>query len=136
MDINFFMKTKAIKQKVKFKVSPHDVYEALMDSEKHGAFSGAPANISRDIGGKINAYGEWIEGENTELVPDKKIVQKWRGKDWPSGVFSIATFSLKKVSDGTELTFTHKGVPDEFYDHIEKGWEEHYWSKMRKFFGE
>jgi len=29
------MKTKSIKQTVAFKVSPHEVYEALMDSKKH-----------------------------------------------------------------------------------------------------
>lgn len=33
--------TKTIEQSVTFNASPHDVYEALMDSEKHSQFTGA-----------------------------------------------------------------------------------------------
>lgn len=89
------MKTKTIRQIVVFKASPHDVYEALMDSKKHSKFTGAKAIISREVGGKINAYDGYIEGVNVELVPDKKIVQKWRGSDWPEGHYSTATFELE-----------------------------------------
>ena len=35
--------TKTIEQTVEFSASPHEVYEALMDSEKHSAFTGAKA---------------------------------------------------------------------------------------------
>ena len=37
--------TKTIEQTVTIKANPHDVYEALMDSEKHSQFTGAPADI-------------------------------------------------------------------------------------------
>ena len=42
--------TKTIEQSVTFNASPHDVYEALMDSEKHSQFTGAKALISREVG--------------------------------------------------------------------------------------
>jgi activator of HSP90 ATPase len=105
---------------VTLKVSPHEVYEALMDSRKHSKFTGEEASISREVGGKFSAYGEYITGVNLELVPDKKIVQSWRGKDWPEGHYSKATFYLEKIKDGTRLTFTQTGVPDEQYDEISK----------------
>lgn len=41
--------TKTIEQTVTFKAVPHDVYEALMDSEKHSEFTGARANISQEV---------------------------------------------------------------------------------------
>ena len=128
------MKTKTFKQTVIFKASPHDVYEALMDSKKHSEFSESKANISRDVGGKFTAYDGWIHGENLELVQDKKIVQTWRGNDksWPKGHNSRVTFELKKVKEGTELKFTHDDVPEDWYDDLSKGWEEQYWAKMRK----
>ena len=91
---------KTIKQTVLFNASPNDIFEMLMDSKKHSRFTGAPARISRKVVGKISAYEGYIEGENVELVQDKKIVQKWRESDWPEGHFSIATYELKKSGKG------------------------------------
>ena len=108
------METRTIKQSVTIKASPHDVYEALMDSKKHAKFTGGKATISRKVGGKFSAFDGYAEGVNLELVPDKKIVQSWRASDWPEGHYSKATFALKAVAGGTKLTFTQTGVPEEF----------------------
>lgn len=126
------MKTKNIRQSVTFKASPHEVYEALMDSRRHAKFTGEKARISRKIGGKLIAYGGYIEGANLDLVPDKKIVQLWRGSDWPKGHYSKATFVLRKVKDGTRLTFTQTGAPAQYYDNIKQGWRDFYWAPMKK----
>ena len=123
---------KTIRQTVRFRASPQEVWELLMDSKKHAGFTGAEAKISREVGGKFTAYDGWIEGENLELVPGKRIVQKWRGRDWPEGHFSTATFELKKTKEGTELVFTQTGVPDKEAGHISQGWKEQYWGKMKK----
>ena len=95
--------SKIIKQTVTFKASPHEVYEALMDSKKHAAFTGGKASISREVGGSIMAYDEYITGKNIELVPDQKIVQDWRAVDWPEGYYSRVTFVLTAVPDGARL---------------------------------
>lgn len=126
------MGNKTIRQKVRFAASPHDVYELLMDAKKHSAFTGATVEISRKAGGKFTAYDDWIEGTNLELVPDKKIVQQWRGADWPAGHFSTATFELKAVKGGTELIFTQTDVPDQHAKDISESWKEHYWEKMKR----
>jgi len=124
------MKLKNIKQVVMFEESPHDIYEMLMDEKKHAKFSGSPAKISRKVGGKFTAYDDYIEGENLKLVEDKKIVQKWRGTDWPEGHYSEVEYSLEKVKDGTKLTFKQTGVPADQYDSILKGWIDFYWDPM------
>ncbi len=123
---------KTIKQSVIFKATPHEVYEALIDSKKHSKFTGSKAKIDRKIGGKFTAYDGWIKGKNLELVPNKKIVQAWRGDDWPENHYSKAVFSLKKVKEGTRLVFTQTGVPDKCYKDISEGWHEHYWIKMKE----
>ena len=127
------MKTKTIRQSVTFRASPHEVYEALMDSDKHTQFTGAEANISRQVGGRFTAYDGSLEGENLELVPDEKIVQSWRGDDWPEGHYSRATFSLKAVEGGTRLTFTQPGVPEDLYENYRQGWIDYYWEPMKDF---
>jgi len=50
--------TTTIRQTVTFNASPEAVYEVLMDSQKHESLSGEKANISREIGGAFNAWGE------------------------------------------------------------------------------
>lgn len=125
---------KTIKQTVTFKAKPSEVYEVLMDSKKHAAFTGAPANIKNKVGTKFTAYGDYIEGENLELVKNKKIVQKWRGSEWEKGHYSKATFKLEKIKDGTRLTFTQIDVPESECKSISDGWKEHYWNKMKEVF--
>jgi len=130
------MKTKDIKQTIEFSASPHEVYEALMDSKKHSAFTGGKANISRKVGGKFTVYDNYAEGKNLELVADKKIVQSWRASDWPEGLESKATFLLSaKRGGGTKLTFTQKGVPADQYSDILEGWNEFYWKPMKSVLG-
>lgn len=131
------METKTIRQSVKFKASPHQVYEALMDSKKHTAFTGGKAEISRKVGGSFTAYDGYIEGVNEELVKDKKIVQKWRSDGWPEEHYSTVTFELKKAfRGGTKLSFTQTDVPEDDYESKSDGWFESYWDKMKQFFGE
>lgn len=122
---------KTIRQTVTIKASPHAVYEALMDSRKHAAFSRLPARISRKPGGTFTAYGPYLSGVNLELVPDKKIVQFWRSKNWPRFHYSTVTFALEKVKDGTRLRFTQLGVPDNDYQAKKRGWVKSYWQPMK-----
>ena len=126
------MKTKTIRQSVTFKASSKTIYEMLMDSRKHAAFTGSKVRISRKVGGKFTAYDDYISGTNLEVVPNKKIVQSWRGSDWPKGHYSKATFGFKAVKGGTRLTFIQTGVPAEQNEGIKKGWIEFYWEPMKK----
>ena len=126
------MKTKTIKQSVTFEANPHEIYEMLIDSSKHSKFTGAKAEIDRREGGRFKAYDGWISGTTIKLIPDKKIIQLWRGDDWPENHYSKATFLLKKIKNGTHLTFKQSDVPSEHYEDISQGWHEHYWNKMKE----
>jgi activator of HSP90 ATPase len=125
------MKTKTIRQSVIFNASPHEIYEMLMDSEKHSEFTESPAKISRKVGGRFSTWDDYSTGTNIELVQDKKIVQKWRASDWPEGHYSVATFEFEKVDGKTKLTFTQIDVPEDQYEAVSQGWKEFYWEKMK-----
>ena len=128
------VETKTIEQSVTFNASPYDVYETLMDSEKHSQFSGAKATISREVGGSFTAYDGALSGTILELVPDAKIVQSWRGSDdgWPPDHYSTATFSPEAVDRGTRLNFVQTGAPEESVEQIRQGWQTYYWPKMKQ----
>ena len=126
------IKTKNISQSISFKASPHNIYEALMDSKKHSQFTGDEANMSKRVGGKFTAGNGYITGENIELIADQKIVQWWRGSDWPENHYSKVTFALNKSNEGTDLEFTQSGVPEEHFEEISQGWHTYYWEPLKK----
>ena len=126
------MKTRTIRQQVTFKGTLHEVYELLMDEKKHGQFSQSKTTISRKIGGKISSGDGYIEGVNLELVPDKKIVQSWRGSGWPEGHYSKATWKFTPVATGTRMIFTQNDVPEDQYESIAQGWHDYYWEPMKE----
>ena len=114
--------------------TPHDVYESLLDSKRHGKLIGERAKIGRRPGQAWSAYGAGLSGEQIALTKDKCIVQSWRESDWPKGVHSRATFSLARTKGGTRITFRQSGVPDRHYRSISSGWHEYYWEPLKKQF--
>ncbi len=126
------MRIKTIKQSEVFKTTPHQVYITLMDSRQHSQFTGSKAVVGKKKGDKFTAYDGYIEGTILDLISDQKIVQSWRGSDWPEGHYSEVTFLLKEIGDGTLLEFTQTGVPDQFYKDISHGWHEFYWTPMKQ----
>jgi activator of HSP90 ATPase len=127
-------KSITIHQEIDFTSSPQRLYEALLDAKQFTAFSGRAAEINREVGGAFSLFKGHIIGRNLELVPNQRIVQAWRVVDWPEGAYSIARFELKAQGSGTRLVFDHVGFPEGLRDHLAEGWEENYWSLLKKYF--
>jgi activator of HSP90 ATPase len=128
------MKTKTLHQSVVLKATPHEVYDALMDSEKHTEFTHSRANISQEIGDTFSTFDSYASGTNVELIPDQKIVQKWRADDWPPGHYSTVTFELHAEGQETRLDFTQTDIPEDLYPDLETGWVEYYWDNLKVYF--
>ena len=125
---------KTIKQRVTFKASPAAVYDLLADSRKHSAVTGRKATISRRIGGTFSASGNDVSGVNVDLVPGRRIVQAWRHRRFPEGIFSMAAVTLAPTANGgTELVLTHRGVPKDLIPETERVWREQYWSRIKAY---
>jgi activator of HSP90 ATPase len=127
------IKKKIIEQEIIIKCSPHDIYEAFMDSKKHSKFTESKAKISREIGGSFSIYEGAINGENVELIQDKKIVQTWRseGENWPKGYYSTITLILEPVDQGTLIKFKHADIPEVAYESVKEGWDVYYWDPLK-----
>jgi activator of HSP90 ATPase len=130
----------SIHQEVVFKAARKHVYEALTDEKKFSQVTdfimkGASTEIIRDVGGTFSIFGGVISGRHIELVPDERIVQAWREKDWPPGVYSVVRFQLADQGRDTKLIFDHTGFPDGAAVHLAPGWWSHYWEPLQKFLG-
>jgi activator of HSP90 ATPase len=126
------LKIKDITQVVRFAAPASVVYDLLMDSKQHRAFTRHPAVVSDQVGGKVSAYNGYIQARNLELVPGNSIIQAWRASDWPAGVWSEAHWNFETVPGGCVLTFTQTGVPAEEAKALSRGWKEYYWDKIKK----
>jgi activator of HSP90 ATPase len=126
--------SQTINQTVIFSASPHEVFEALMDEKIHTRFTASAAKISRQVGGTFTAYDGYISGKNIELIPDRQIVQEWRAVDWEPQQTSLITFKFSVVPEGTQLVFTHSGLPEGSEDDFAQGWIDNYWNPMRNMF--
>jgi activator of HSP90 ATPase len=115
--------------------TPAELYELFMDSDKHSAATGAPAEISRKVGGKWSAFNGMICGKNLAFLPNQMIVQTWRSTAWkkadPDSIL-VVRFE-KPTSGGATVHLTHVGVPP--YDHkgVTQGWMNYYWKPWRKY---
>lgn len=124
---------KTIEHTIDFPAGPQAVYDALMDSAKHAAFTGAPAEITASPGGAFACYGGRIGGYTLDLAEGKRIVQAWRPANFPEGVFTLVTYTLAAEGAGTRLSFTQQAVPDSAYDHLDAGWHDRYWKPLRAY---
>jgi activator of HSP90 ATPase len=126
------MKTKTIRQTIRFKASPKEIYDLIMDSKKHQSLSGEKADISKKVGGAFVAWNGHISGINLVLKPGEKIVQAWRATGWWPDHYSIAIFDIQRMKGGAKLKFTQLGVPSHRYSGHYRGWIEAYWTPMKE----
>jgi uncharacterized protein YndB with AHSA1/START domain len=121
-----------IHQEVTIDASPAAVYGVLTTSDDFAKMTGGrAAKITAEAGGGISLFGGDIEGRNVELKPGKRVVQAWRPKAWPEGVYSIVKFELSPEGKGTKLVFDQIGYPDEAHAMLDGGWHKMYWEPMR-----
>ncbi len=125
---------KIIEQRVLFDVASSVLYNLYMDEQEHTAVTEAQTFIKKIEGSEFSAYDGYIQGKNLVLIPNKLIVQSWRGKDWgKDDPDSILVIELNVMKKKTELHMVHVNVPEKFSSHIAKGWKEHYWNKWKQF---
>ena len=108
---------KTISQKVRFRAEPADVYRLLVTAADQ---VGSPFHMGEGTGIVV------------DLAPAERVVRAWREGDYPEGVFSMASFTLRRVETGTELTLTHRGVPKALIPRTEERWRRRYWEPMKQ----
>ena len=99
---------RTIKQEIHFDAKHQEVYEAYTDAKEHAEFTGSKVVFENKVGGKFSAWNGDLEGENVELVPGKKIVQKWRASDWPAGHYSMLTVEFEADSPSSVILGTNE----------------------------
>lgn len=123
-----------IKQTLLFNASADDLYEYLTNARKLQKIIGGKVSSDAKPSGNFSAYDGYLFGTFVEVVPGKKIVQKWACEDFPKNQFSDVKIELKKKTDKqTELIFTQENVPEELFEDLSAGWNEFYWDPIKDY---
>jgi activator of HSP90 ATPase len=125
-----------IHHELTFSAPPSRVYQALVDSHVFAQMTGAPASGDGAEGAAFSLFGGHITGRHVELSPNKRIVQAWRAKTWPEGLYSVVRFELTPDGSGTKLVFDHDGFPEDMKEHLSQGWHANYWDKIKSYVAE
>ena len=123
-----------VRHTVTFVASPARVFDAYLDSRRQSRITGLPARMSRRPGARFESGGGYIHGVNVEILPGRRIVQAWRGDDWPEGAYSILRLEFRKQGTGTRLLVDHRGIPESATRGVARGWHEHFWRPMQRHF--
>src|SRR5204863_9886503 len=120
-------------KQIEFNSRPQQLYEALLDGKQFSEFSARPAKTNRQVAGAFSLFKGHIIARNVEFVLNQRIVQAWRVVTSPEGAYSIVRFELKPQESGTRIVLDHIGFPEGLHDHLAQGWEENYWSLLKKY---
>ncbi|EDW03548.1 activator of 90 kDa heat shock protein ATPase homolog 1 [Drosophila grimshawi] len=118
-----------------FHCNANDLYNALTKADMLTAFTRAPAKADAVRGGEFVLYGGNVLGKFEELVPEKRIQQSWRLKNWSSGHYSNVTIELEETSSSTMMTLKQTGIPASEYDAMRTNWHRYYWHSIKQTFG-
>jgi uncharacterized protein YndB with AHSA1/START domain len=125
----------ALKISVDLPVSPERAFRAWFDSYEHSQFTGSPAKIDPQVGGKFTAWDGYIQGKTLVKTPFNHIVQSWRTDEFPAGSpDSQVEITIEPTCTGCQLTLVHTGIPDGQAQQYLQGWDEYYFRPLLNYF--
>jgi activator of HSP90 ATPase len=127
--------TPVIQQTVRFRTTPHALFELYLDSKKHSKSTGMTARINRKVGGRFRAFDGMLEGKTLLIVPGRQIVQFWRATHWKKEDWSILILTFSRAAGGAQIDLVHVGVPAYDQRGVREGWPKFYWKPWKRFLG-
>ncbi|XP_041827096.1 activator of 90 kDa heat shock protein ATPase homolog 1a [Melanotaenia boesemani] len=118
-----------------FLTSPADLYRVFLNQDMVQAFTHGSATVEGERGGKFRLLEGNVFGEFTELVPDEKIVMKWRYNNWPCEHYATIALTFLDRSNETELKVECRGVPNSEEEQTKEGWRRYYFEAIKQTFG-
>lgn len=106
------------------------LFAMYMDSDAHGAFTGAPAKISDEPGSPFEAFGGLLTGTMLQVVKHRLVVQSWRSVNFADSdpdATLILLFTPEEDGDG-RIDLIHLDVPENDYQGVSGGWDSRYFA--------
>jgi uncharacterized protein YndB with AHSA1/START domain len=130
------MARETIKLSAVIPARPGRVFKAWLNAKEHGAFTGEAAAVEAKAGTRHSAYGGYIHGWTLAVQPSKRrFTQSWRTTEFaPGDVDSTVTVTVTRAKGGATVAIVHADVPEGQTERYQKGWEDFYFERLRKYF--
>lgn len=128
------MRLRLIRDLVRLDAPPAMVYDALLHPPGNRGFQTRTLRTYPRPGGQLVVDDGEFSGWNLVLERGERIVQAWTARRWPQDHYSIARFDLVTDVRGTNLMFSHYGIPADDYPRVLEMWNEVYWEPLRDAF--
>lgn len=112
--------------------TPEIVYNALTNEATLQLWTGEEASMPSIAGEEFSLWSGSINGKVIELTPFKKIVQEWYFGEQTEA--SIVTIILHSDKNRTSAELRHTNIPDEDFEDITQGWDEHFFGSLINFY--
>lgn len=119
----------------RFQCQANELYDALTRVDMVTAFTRGHVKLDLFKGGEFVLFGGNVCGKFDEIVPNKKISQTWRLKQWPAGHYSNVVMELEQKEDHTTLKLTQTLIPSAEFEATKANWNRYYWDSIRSAFG-
>ncbi|MBE0673112.1 MAG: SRPBCC domain-containing protein [Bacteroidales bacterium] len=100
-----------------------DIYACFTNRYTIELWSGSSAMMPSEPGGEFSWFDGDITGNVIKLIPGRIVEQEWffGKKNAPSPV----KITLREKGGATTVLIEQSGIPDDDYENITEGWEEH-----------
>ena len=115
--------------------TPEQIYKAWLSSEGHSQMTGSQAEVEAGSDGAFKAWDGYIWGKTLETELYRRIIQAWRTNEFPDdSPDSRVEILFEEVAGRTKITLIHTEIPDGQGDNYKQGWDDFYFTPMRKYF--
>lgn len=126
-----------------FRAPATELFKTFTDPQRIAAFTRGPPSVweagsgPATEGAKFEIFGGNVSGEYVVLEEPKRLVQRWRLKQWPAGHFSRLeiSFDQNDVDSVTAMRVTWTGVPIGQEEATKRNWREYYIRSIKTTFG-
>lgn len=131
------IKTANIFQVFNVDAKPSEVFDMLMNEQKHAAFTGKEASIDACEGGRFAFCNNNHTGYFMRIIKNKRIVLCWTHRKFPRHHFSVVDLQFEKNDEGgTQISLNHIGVPETCDGWLTEAWRKTYWEPLSEYISE
>lgn len=121
-----------------FNTTAEQIYLALLEKNRVGAWTRSKPDFSGDMlkeGSEFRLFGGGVAGKITKLIPNEKIEQQWRLRDWKAGYYASLIVDFHQGDSETKLDVLFKGIPVGQEDTVQGNFEDYYVRSLKVTFG-
>jgi hypothetical protein len=114
-------------------MSPGDIVDTLVDSQRHSALVGRPVSVKNVVGAHVRLGPDEGDGYLMEIIENSHVSFALHPPSYPEGHYSTVTLMAKAdQAGGSNLTIYQQNVPEELVTEVREAWDRDYLKVLQR----